>query len=332
MELARVRRFSLILGAAMVVSPVAAASPKQQALEFVAGPSYPPYRCANYETLSEEVKGQHRFQSWSRTLSAGDRWCEYSGIGGPDQLPIEDVSTWHHDQSIKLPDRYFYEVSMANSEYSAQYIHNGKATKTDAAPGLESVSPSRGATRPTILGLISGDLPAVGLIEFLNRSDTEVIEFGHDDAYGTVETVRLVAIGRALKAFPNKNYRCTWSFDAKVGVCLQLRIEATNGGQLSYTYTIEHDDAPDGERIPSKLTLEISQNTSTKTTVCYIRGFTTECLLNPQEAYLTFHGFPEPQFRIKNRRVWLAWCLVGLVSLVVGSVLWRVLAQRTRTQ
>ena len=318
---------AFVLSAAMFNS--ACADLKSDAVEFL-NPATSQIRescrCFNYETLTTILKDGDRLQKWARVRSSPEGVCAYSGATRNPELAVPSPEAWHSDSSVVISERDFFSVELSNDRYTARFYNKGRLQK-GAGKVLTDVKRTVGAKRPDLLMMMLGEtIIQDRVLDFIRSPGTDVLEFT-DAARDGRPVKKLVVNGQVAQAQTHRIKslnRFAWEFDAETGYCVY-----SNGGQANLDvsdleYSIDYSASKqNGVLFPERVNIRSGRRSKPRT--LFVRNCSVDCVMEPRESFLSYHGFKEPTFPADRTRMraWLIWANVGIILIILAFLLRR---------
>jgi hypothetical protein len=307
----------------------ACADPKSEAVEFLRSTApriMEAFRCFNYETLTTIPKDGERLQKWARVRSGPEGVCAYSGATRNPKLQVADPGAWHADPGIAIPERDFFSVELGNERYTARFYDKGRLEE-GAGRVLTEVKRTSDAKRPDLLRMMLGEtIIQDRVLDFIRRPETEVVEFTESTRNGRA-VKRLVAKGQIAQATTQRMKslnRFTWEFAAETGYCVHSDGGRALGDVAELEYGVDYSAADqNGVLFPEAATIRSGSRSKPRT--LFVRNCNTDCIMDPGESFLNYHGFNEPAFPEDRARLkaWLIWANVGIILIILGLLLRR---------
>jgi len=281
-------------------------------------------RCLNYESLAAWRQKGKDFQEWERVRSSDSTICTYSGRTTNRDLLIADPLAWQKGQGRQIAESDFYATNVYNKKYRARVVNKGRFEE-GGSKSLGMVERTTAVERPFALQAILGEaIVDARLAEFINAPATTVMAV-EDSFLNGKACKRLVLEGVLPRSRPaNENqtprHRCEWYLDAATGLCYRVSWKPVFGSGFEGMYSLEYARTVGDNLIPSKLTVESILPRAVRTT--YFRRWNTDCLMDPAESSLSYHGIAEPDIA-SSVGSWLLWANAGVILLLAAWVLRR---------
>lgn len=277
--------------------------------------------CCNYEMLWIDDSSSPKKQMWCRTRSIDGHRCEYFGVKVGEPFPIEDPGVWQVSEGPQLPDRYFYTVAMQNPRYQASFVDHGKARKDDSGRSLSFVDQSQSGFRTsTLLEALHGGIMGQDILDIV-ADESSVFTSMSVRTDGIRPVVRLEFRGKGPRELSASDCIYDLRFDLKTGWASLVSATDVETNEAVYRNEIKYEIGEDDKVVPSLMTLSVDFGKARRDVEYAIRNFSTGCLMQKEEAFLKFHGFPEPFQKTGVAPRWLFLLASGFTGLTLWLIL-----------